>query len=292
MKLLLSLAVLFFVPLSLLSQNDFTINGTTYSLKTEVVGPISLHWNTFDGQYRYFAEKDGNFIELVNTRQQGKFQHDYRQALSDLTSDQTMDVSGVNLTLGSLGNFFEKYNTRVDPSYKIQRESVALTLRLGGFAGISNSIYTENLTNELLPVAGIELELLDEVKLRRHAMVLRFAQTFQNDAFQYSSSQFSLNYRFKFVKTPWLDIYANAKFVAYTYASRDGVERVDPDTLIVTETSTSGGDFTSPASFGIGADIKLGNGFLFLTYNDIVALGVDDNGEFPVDLSLGYKFNL
>jgi len=36
----------------------------------------------------------------------------------------------------------------------------------------------------------------------------------------------------------------------------------------------------------------LGNGYLFFTYNDIVGLGIDSNGEFPVDFTLGYKFNL
>lgn len=292
MKVLLSCALLLALPISIVAQRDLNIDGTTYSLKTEVTGPLSLYWNTIDNEYRYFAEKNGTFVELENTRVDGVYQDDYRDRLRELTSDQNMDVSQVNLTVGSLRNFMETYNKRVDPSYTVTRESVALQLRLGAFAGASNSVFTENPTNALLPVAGVELELLDEVKLRRHAMVFRFTQTFENDEYAYSSSQFSLNYRFKFVKTATVDVYANAKFVAYTYATKDGIERVDPDTGAVTLESTSGGDFSSPATFGLGADIKLGPGYLFATYNDIVGLGVEDNGEFPVDVTLGYKFSL
>jgi hypothetical protein len=292
MKTLLALAFLLTVPFCTFGQRDFNIDGTTYHLQTEVEGPISLHWNSIDGQYRFFAEKNGAFVELVNRRVDGTYQNDYRTALRELTADQNMDASRVNLTVGSLRDFLETYNKRVDSSYTVTRAPVALDLRIGAFAGATNSVFTENPENTTQPVAGVEIELLDEVKLRRHALVFRFTQTFQNDAYAYAASQFSLSYRFKFIKSQAVDVFANAKFVAYTYASRDDIESIDPVSGNSTLVSTSGGDFNAPATFGLGADIALGPGHLFLTYNDIVGLGVEDNGEFPVDFTLGYKIGL
>ena len=124
-------------------------------------------------------------------------------------------------------------------------------------------------------------------------MVLRFKQTFENSDYKYNASQFSLNYRFKFVKSSTVDVFVNGKFVAYTYSSRDDLPNQnfgmpgEPEFF-----SKSGGDLSAPATFGLGADIALGNGQLFITYNDIVGLGVDSNGEFPIDLTVGYKFGL
>ena len=54
----------------------------------------------------------------------------------------------------------------------------------------------------------------------------------------------------------------------------------------------SGSDFSAPITFGLGADYKVGNGYITFNYNDIVGLSVDSNGEFPIDFTFGYKFNL
>ena len=109
-------------------------------------------------------------------------------------------------------------------------------------------------------------------------MVVRFKQTLENSDTNYSSSQFSLNYRFKFVKSSKLDVFINTKFVAYTYIKNE---------------STSGGSFQAPIAFGLGADYAVGNGYITFSYNDIVGLGIENvDGNFPVDFTLGYKFKL
>ncbi|MFT5250757.1 MAG: hypothetical protein ACI93P_002500, partial [bacterium] len=41
-----------------------------------------------------------------------------------------------------------------------------------------------------------------------------------------------------------------------------------------------------------GADYALGNGYLTFMYNDFVSVVQESNSEFPLDFSLGYKFNL
>ena len=49
----------------------------------------------------------------------------------------------------------------------------------------------------------------------------------------------------------------------------------------------------APIILGLGADIKLGNGYITLSANELFALiNFDNQGNTPVDLRLGYKFNL
>lgn len=290
-RILLILSLVLLAQLQVFAQETYTINGQSYSLKTEVDGAITLLWNTIDGDYRYFAQKGNAITELKNTKTNGKYQEEFKESLKVLTADNPVSTNKVNLTLSSLRDYINTYNTLVDPNFSNEPPAIKLGARLGVFAGISNAIFTQNPSNALLLVAGVDFELIDEVKLKRHSIVVRLKQTFENDEFQYNATQASLNYRLKFVKTEKLDIFLNTKFVSYTYSSRDDFPVLQPDNSIILE-SSSGGDFTAHGIFGLGADYKLGNGYLFFTYNDIVGLGLDSNEEFPVDFTLGYKITL
>lgn len=45
--------------------------------------------------------------------------------------------------------------------------------------------------------------------------------------------------------------------------------------------------------FGLGADIRIAEGhFITIGYNELFALLIDNQGYFPVDLAIGYRFNL
>lgn len=290
-RILVIMSLLLALHAQSFAQETYQVEGQTYTLKTEVDGTLTLLWNTIDGEYRYFAKKGTAITELKNTKVNGSYQEEFREALQLLTSDNAVSTNNVDLTLASLRNFTETYNKQVDPNFTANRSTIKIGLRLGAFAGISNSIFTQNPGNNLLPLAGIDLELIDEVKLKRHAVVLRFEQTFGNSDYDYNASQFSLNYRLKFVKSDKLDIFLNTKFVSYTYSTRNDFPVALADGTVVLE-SSSGGDFTAHGIFGLGADYALGNGYIFFNYNDIVGLGIDSNGEFPVDFTLGYKFNL
>ncbi len=123
-------------------------------------------------------------------------------------------------------------------------------------------------------------------------MVLRFKQTFESSDYKYTASQLSLNYRFKFVKTPKFDAFVNCKFAALTFSKRELTYVLESDPPTVITENSSGSDFSAPVTFGIGADYKVGNGYITFNYNDIVGLNVESNDEFPVDFTLGYKFNL
>ena len=286
MKTLLSFTIvaLFLFATSLNAQQQYTVDGKEYSLNTEIEGPLTLLWNVIDGEYRYFLKKGNTVEELKNTKVDGKYQEEFKEVLNEQTSGSGVKLSNVKFTRPGLSDVVVEYNKVTDPSFTYKESSVALKFRLGVFAGISNNVYSSNINNDLGPVGGIDFEVVDEVKLRRHSVVVRFRQAFKYGITKFSS-QLSMNYRFKFVKTPKLDIFINTKFVAWTYSERE--LPTDP----VSETSSS--NFNAPAAFGLGADYAVGNGYITFQYNDIVAVGVsnqDDN--FPVDFTVGYKFNL
>ncbi len=292
MKSLIPLFALFFILSAgtLQAQQQYTVEGQTYNLNTEVEGALTLLWNTIDGEYRYFSKKGNDIVELKNTKQDGDYQEEYKNTLQQQTSDAAVSTEKVKLTLPSLHAFFATYNKKKDPNFSETEKSIDLQFRLGAFAGVGNSVYTENPTNELQPIAGIDLELIDNVKLRRHSIVFRFKQTFESSEYKYSASQLSLNYRFKFVKTPKFDAFINTKFAALTFSSREYTVIPFGGSAMVNK--ESGSDFSAPITFGLGADYKVGNGYITFNYNDIVGLSVDSNGEFPIDFTFGYKFNL
>jgi hypothetical protein len=296
MKTLLSFTIvaLCLIATSTYAQKQYTVDGQQYDLFTEIDGSLSLLWNTVDGEYRYFSKKGSVISELKNTKVDGKYQEEFKATLREQSSDANISVDKVKFTRPGLSSFFVAYNKATDPNFVHETKSVKLKTRLGVFGGVTNNIFSDNPTNAISPTAGIDFEVVDEVMLKRHSVVLRFKQYFENSDTKSSSSQFSLNYRFKFVKSPKFDVFINTKFVAYTYSNRE-FTTVTPgpaDVPIVTTTKTSGGNLNAPAAFGLGADYAVGNGYITFCYNDIVALGVDSNKEFPVDFTLGYKLNL
>ena len=272
------------------SQQQYTVDGTTYTLETEVEGPISLLWGSVDGQFRYFLKKGNDIVELKNTRDGRDYREEYKEVLREQTSDVSMNVSQVDLTLASLESFFHSYNKRKDPSYTYDENPTDFRFRLGVFGGMMNNVYYINPGNDLLFQGGVDFEMIENVMLKRHSLVLQFRQVFPTSDYDFSSTQISLNYRWKFVKTESVDVFANVKVASYTYFTRD-LENVPVDggTINLDE---SRGSLQGPLALGVGADIPVGNGFISIAYNDFVAILLDNNGDFPVDFTVGYKFRL
>lgn len=292
-RLLLSLCGLFLCLNALNAQtNTYTVNGQSYELQTEVEGPMTLLWNVIDQEYRYFIKKGNEVTALENTKVDGKYQAEYLGTLQALTKDAKTDTNRLRLTLGSLRKFVNDYNTQVDPTYEDNSLLVDLEYRLGAFGGVTNNVFTTNPENLSVPQFGIDFELYDPTALPSHAVVIQFKQTLSSDEFDYQSSQFSLNYRLKFIKSKAIDVYLNTKLVTLTSAKRDSplvIEGEDGSTVTIDQKGTN---LQGPFIFGLGADIRLGKGFLTLNYHDAFSFVIDDNGEFPLDVSLGYKFIL
>src|SRR5690606_23877072 len=153
-----------------------------------------------------------------------------------------------------------------NPSYTETKKNIDLQFRLGAYVGVTNSVYTDNVDNTLQGVGGLELEMIDAVKLRRHAMVLGFRHTFESSDHKYSASQFSLNYRFKVIKTPKIDMYVNAEVASITFFKKETI--VNPFGGTAHIEKTSGSDFNALLTFAIGADYKVGNGYISFNYHD------------------------
>lgn len=275
------------------AQQTYTVNNETLELKTEVEGTLDLLWNTFDGTYRYFIKKaDDSIIELKNTKgSDNKFQNDYQTTLSSLTNT---DASQVKLTTYSLKQFINNYNAQADPNYIISDSRSKLKLRLGVFGGLTNNPFVENPNNETVPFFGSELEVVSDNMSSRHAGFLSVKYGTESDAFKYSATQIALGYRYRFVNSAGFNLYGQTKFATFTFskitvatsASAEG------EPVIIQTEEVSSSAFDTPLIFGLGADIKLGNGYLSLVYDSLFAVFIDNEGNFPMDFAVGYKFNL
>ena len=263
----------------------------SYELKTEVEGPLTLLWNTIDKQYRFFAKKGAVIKPLLNTKAEAGYQEEYKATLRELTQGTPMDVEKVNLDFGSLRRFFNTYNKQQDPDYTPKAFLSNLEYRIGVLGGITNNIFTDNPNNESTPQVGVEFEVYDPENLPLHALVFQYKQTFSSDDFDFSLSQFSINYRFKFINTKAFSLYVNNKLATLTISQSPESVREENGETFIREGGTNT-SFEGALIFGLGADIKLGKGWLTLNYNDAYSFIINDNDEFPVDLTIGYRFKL
>jgi len=289
-KIITILVFTLFLSMSSFAQMTHTIDGKSYELTEEITGKASLFYVIVEDEYRYFIKKDGSLTELTNTKDgNGKYQSEYKEILSILTADAAMDISKVNLTLASLRTYIDQYNKASDIDYKLQAERPITKARLGGFAGMSNNPFVKNPNNTLVPIFGAEVEVYDE-KRSRHSLGLAFKQSLESDDFKYSSSQFGLFYRFRVLNKESFSIYPQATLATYTFSKSETTTTIGTTTTVFKQ---SGSALDAPIILGIGADIKLGNGYITLSANELVALiKIENQGNTPLDLRLGYKFNL
>ncbi|WP_045475346.1 hypothetical protein [Winogradskyella sp. PG-2] len=287
MKKLLLLLVIGFIFQFNYSQERYTINGETLELKTEIDGKLDLLWNIIDNEYRYFVRTDdGSILELKNTKgDNNKYQEEYKSTLSDLTNGQSADK--LKLTLYSLRNYIDKYNTSVDSTYVSDSTESNVEFRLGFSGGITNNPFVGNPDNIKTPLIGFELEIYEANVLPRSSGFLQARHAFDNDDFPYATTEFSLGYRYRVINQPSFSIYGQVK-LATVNLSR--IEFIGENDEIVDINDTS---FDVPLIFGIGSDIKISdNSFITIIYGELFALLLDNQGNFSTDIAIGYKFNL
>ena len=231
-------------------------------------------------------------LELQNTTVDGQKQEEYKQQLSELTADTKLKTQEVKFVLYSLKHFVNSYNALVQEDYTYNTATANIQYRLGLFVGLSNNKFTENPENVLAPLLGVEFEFFDPNLAPRHVAFLQLRQSFKQYEYRYSSTQLSINYRFKaFYFSGW-DLHVDAELATFLY-SEDRIEITDDSGQLTAIQKDQGFSFTAPFSFGIGSDIRLSeNGFLSLSYNDVVSIVLDGNGNFPLDFTVGYKYNL
>ena len=289
LKLVL-IACLFLGISKLYAQKSYTVNGESLELIEEVSGTLTFYYGIIDDEYRYFVKKDGDIMELQNTKVDGKYQMEYRTQLKSLTEDAMIDTSRLKFVLYSLETFVNDYNESQDSTYERNDKTINLSTRVGFFGGITNTIFTPNTENEFTPKFGVELELIDPNIAPSQAIFFHLTQFLKGDTQDVSSTQFSINYRYRFILKKTFDIHADLELAAFSFFTQEvnTFDEMGSITGTKRETSTT---LDSPISFSLGSDIRINeNGFITLSYNDFYSIIFKDNGEFPVDFTVGYKY--
>ncbi|WP_093111959.1 hypothetical protein [Salinimicrobium catena] len=278
--------IMFLITGSLAAQNIFIIEGDTLQLQREVKGPLSLYWNLEGTTYRYFVQKNKTLRELTNAN------GEYRNTLEKLTADADIKTDEVKFLLYSLKHFTNQYNALVQEDYTYNTSTPNIQHRLGLFTGLSNNKYTTNPDNVMAPVLGVEFEFFDPNLAPRHVAFLQLRHSFKRDQYRYSSTQLSVNYRFKVLYFSGFDLHIDTELATLLY-SEDRVNIIDEAGEVIAVEDDRGFSFTAPFSFGVGTDIRVTDvSYITLSYNDIVSLVLDGNGNFPLDFTVGYKFSL
>lgn len=273
------------------AQSNYTIQGETYELKTEVSGTIDLLWNVIDGKYRYFVKKDGLIKELTNTRGgDKKYKEEYKVTLQEFTSEIVLLTDDLKLTLPSLRDYINDYNAAMDPEYTAQSKKASVQGRLLVFGGVTNSPFVNNLENTNNPIFGAEVEVFEANNLPRHSIYLQLSHRLGSNAFDYSETQIGLGYRFRFINSEKVNVYVNVTAASYNFTKQ--IRTVTNDE-ITTEREFTDNFFEAPFIFGIGADFRVSeNGFITVSYDELFALTLENQGNFSTHITVGYKFNL
>lgn len=276
------------MTLPLAAQETFIINKDTLQLKREVRGPLSLFWTAEDHRYRYFVQKEDRMVELRNTNGN----QEYKEQLQKLTADARVKTNDVLFVLYSLKHFTNTYNAQVQEDYVKNEATDNIQQRISLFTGLSNNIYTENPDNVLVPIVGLEYEFYDPNLAPRHSAFVQLRHSFKQDDYRYTSTQLSLNYRLKALYFSNFDIHINTRLATLFY-SEDKIPITNDRGEVIAIQDESGFTFTAPLSFGVGSDIQITpKSYVTLGYNDIFAIVWDSNGSFPIDFTVGYKYNL
>ena len=269
------------------SQETYTINGETLELRTEIDGPLDLLWNTIDGKYRYFVRsQDGTITELKNSKgSDNNFQEEYKATLSALTNGRSTEK--LKLTLYDLRNFIDAYNVSVDSGYTSSSTESDVQFRLGFSGGITNNPFVGNPDNKSTPMIGAELEIYEANVLPRHSGFLQARHAFDSNDFPYSTTEFSLGYRYRIINKASFSIYGQFKLATLNFSN---VTFMDENNMEIDASETS---FDIPFIFGVGSDIKISdNSYITIIYGELFAILLDNQGNFSTDIAIGYKFNL
>ena len=291
MKRLALVILTLFLSFSGKSQNTYSIDGVSLELKTEIEGKLDLLWNVIDNKYRYFVKtEDGTITELKNTRgTDKKYQEEYKTLLNNLTSN-SLSTDKLRLTLYDLRNFIDEYNSNSDSNYQSVSTKSEVSFRLGINGGITNNPFVGNPDNVKVPLAMLELEVLEKNVLPRHSGFFQIRHAFESDDFTYSTTELSLGYRYRIINKETFNIYGQVKFATLNFSQAEFQVPVGPTTVT---NSTEDTAFDVPFIFGIGADFAIGEaGFITINYGELFAVFLDNQGNFSTDITLGYKFVL
>lgn len=282
--------ILIFCWSGLQGQGIFVIEGDTLTLTAEVRGELSLFWNENTENPRFFARKGDQMLELKDSLSSGRPQ--YQIDLARIAGDQDDSVLDLEFSLASLGAFFRSYNEEVRQLRAEKESRRVFASRIGFFTGLSNNVYAENPDNVLAPLVGVEFEMFNPQFSWRHSAVLDLEQSFKQEGYRYTATQLSLSYRYRFLQLNRLQIYVDATLGRLLY-ERDEYQVLDEQGEVLALRDDSEIKLQAPLSLGFGADYQVTQkGYITFGYNEVVSATLDSNGSFPIDITVGYRYQL
>ena len=291
MKKIAVLCFLLFFSISALAQLTYTLGNETLELKQISEGTLDLYVNNSNGQKRFFVKKDdGDFQELLENLEPNSNTPQFIYVLKSLTKDTDVSTERVRFSQASIKNFVGFYNYKKDLETDDGTRDYPVNFRFGVSGGITNSPFVENPDNTLSPLVGMELEIYGDAERPRHAGFLQGRYSFSSDEFDYSATEFSLGYRFRIINRPSFNVYVQNKFATLKF-ERSARPELQGEEIVIRDINET--NFNMPLIFGIGTDIKVcDTAFITVIVGELFALLQENNGNFPTDISVGYKFNL
>ena len=264
------------------AQETVLIEDNEVTLIKAADGQLDLFWCIYLREYRFFVKTaNGTLTELNESGSP-----DYKTQLLDLTNNYKT-TSDLKYRLNPLTDYINDYNASQDPNYVVFESANKLKWNMAAMGGITNNPFVTNGDNTLNPMLGLELEVAGNVASPKHSGFVQLRHAFKSDEFEYQTTEFSLGYRYRFLRKDAFNVFAQVKFATLNFSD---ASILNAENTEVTITDTS---FDIPFIFGIGTDIKLGeNSHLTFIYGELFALFLNNQGNFPLDFSVGYRFNL
>lgn len=264
------------------SQEVAVIEGNEVPLIKAAEGEIDLLWCLYLRQTKFYVKtKEGTLIELNKTNDPN-----FKSQLSQLTNGFG-NPSDLKFKLHSLSDYINNYNASIDPDFKAYESPNKLKWQMAAMGGVSNNPFVTNNDNVLNAMLGLELEVSGNVPTSKHSGFLQLRQVFKNDSFEYQTTELSLGYRYRFIRKENFNVFAQTKFATLNF-SEATILNVENDEIMIKDTA-----FDIPFIIGLGTDIRLGkHSYLTFIYGELFAVFVDNQGNFPLDFSVGYRFEL
>ena len=278
--------ILVLIPYSsLFAQEIYNVNGESLELKSEADGKIDFLYMIEGRGFRYFLKTENDpFIELKT--------EDFKKVLANLTSDTNLSPDQVKFTRVSIKKYIDAYNKKADATY-IETDTKRVEFRLMPFVGITNNPFITNEDNLLFGQFGGELELRETKTSPRSALFVRARHVLSNEDLDYSTTEIALGYRYRFVKKEKFNLYADVKFATLNFSNATILVPAESEDGMAQLRTFKDTSFDVPFIFGVGADYKVAkDGFITLTFNEIFAANLDNQGNFSTNFALGYRFGI
>lgn len=266
--------------LSSFAQEQYTVNGEELMLYVEEEGKLTLLTERSTRDYRFFLKNEDQIVELTP--------ENYKQKIDEFTSDVDLNTRKLGFNRRELSRVILKYNYGGEDEMGSQSD---VSVRLGVWGGQSNFIGYENDQDELIPFAGIELEVYSETDFKRNSISAQVRKSFPSEEFELDLTELMIGYRFKVIDSKYFHFYLEAELITFgRYDETFLEEQTTGEPTLVNQTGTS---LNTPLGLGAGMALRIFKGsYLTLGYSNLVKLGESTRSDFPIDVRAGFKFRL